>query len=480
MKASKSITSFLWRVVESCSTQIVSFIVSVVLARLIAPSAYGTLSIVTVFISLCSIFIDSGFGMALVQKKDADDLDFSSIFYFNVFMCAVLYALIFACSPIIAHFYKMEELTLLIRVQSITLLLSGVRSIQSAYVSKYLLFKQSFFATIGATVTSAIVGIAMAYAGFGIWALIAQSLFSNVVGTIILWTVIKWRPQKMFSFTRVKSMFAYGSKLLVSNLVNVGYNDLRQLIIGKVYTTADLAFFNRGATLPSLFNNVISNGINGVLLPTMSNVQDSPSEIKQMVRKSIRVQSYVLLPVFVGLAACADSLIWVLFTDTWAGSAVFLQIFCVMYMLESIAGTNNNALKAMGYSGKTLLIECIKTPLYTIILLLTMPYGTKAIAFGSMLGSFVGFTLCLLPAKKAYDYPIFEQIKDILPHLVLSAVMGICVLLVSLLPLGNYLTLIVQVTTGIVIYVVLSVVFRMECFHYVKDQLFALLHAGRK
>lgn len=475
MKASKYVTNFLWRVIESCSSQFVTFFVSVILARLISPEAYGTLAIVSVFTTLCMIFVDGGFGMALVQKKDADEIDFSSIFYFNIAMCTLLYVLIFASSPMIARFYGIEELTLIIRVQSFTLVISGVRSIQNAYVSKYLLFKQAFYSTIGSTITSAVVGITLAYAGFGIWALIAQSLFSNIVGTAILWLAIKWRPQRAFSFSRVKQLFSYGSKLLLANFINIGYNEIRQLLIGKVYTTSELAYFNRGASLPGFCHSVISTGAGSILLPTMSNVQDSPEDVKMLVKKSIRLQTYVLLPALVGLAVCSESIIRLLFTETWLEAVPFQQIFCCMYMLECVSVTNENALKAMGYSGKMLKIECIKTPLYTIILLLTIPFGTEAIALGSLAGCVVGAAMFIAPGKKIYNYSIFAQLIDILPHILLSAFMGLCVWGISLIPMNNILSLVSQVGTGILVYVTLSVVFKMECFYYVRDQLLALL-----
>ena len=466
MRAGKYISNFIWRVFETCGTQVVAFLVSVVLARLIDPADFGTLALVSVFISLCTILADSGFGMALVQKKDSDDLDFSSVFYFNVFMCLVLYAAIYFCSPLIAQLYNNPALILIIRIQSIGLVVAGVKSIQTAYVTKHLLFKKFFFSTIGATIVSAAVGIWMAYLGLGIWALVAQSLVSNVIGTIILWLVVPWRPQWRFSFTRIKKLFSYGSKLLLSSLINIGYNDLRQLIIGKVFTTTDLAFFNRGAKLPDIFNNVVSTGANSVLMPAMASAQDYREEVKKIVKKSIMVQSFVLLPVFTGLAVCAKPIICVLPTEKWLPAAQFMQIFCGIYMFECLAGTNINALKAMGFSGKTLAIECIKTPLYTLILLAMMPYGVEAIALGSLVGCLIGVILCVIPGKKAFNYSIFQQTRDILPHIVLSAVMGICVWPISLLGFSDIVELALQVLVGITVYTSLAALFKLESFSY--------------
>ena len=234
MESKKVFNNFIWRFMERIGAQGVTFVVSIVLARLLDPAVYGTVALVTVFTTIMQVFVDSGLGNALIQKKDSDDLDFSTVFYFNLLMCAALYGVLFLVAPFISAFYQLPELTPILRVSGITLLISGVKNIQQAYVSKHMLFKRFFYSTIGGTIGAAAVGIGMAIAGFGVWALVAQELFNLAVGTVILWATVKWRPKRMFFWSRLKQLFSYGWKLLASSLLETVYKDIRQLIIGKL------------------------------------------------------------------------------------------------------------------------------------------------------------------------------------------------------------------------------------------------------
>lgn len=256
-----ALSGLVWTFLERFGAQCVTFIVSIILARLLDPVVFGTVAIGTVLMEILNVFIDSGLGSALIQKKDADDLDFSSVFYFNIFMCVLLYFLLFFIAPLIAGFYDIPELTSIIRVMGLTLIISGVRNVQRAFVSRNLQFKRFFFSTLGGTVGSAILGIWMAYRSCGVWALVAQSLFSNIVGTAILWLTVKWRPKPVFSFKRFCGLFTFGWQLLVSSLINTVYNNLRQLIIGKMYSTQSLAMYNRGYMIP----NVIVINVNSAI-----------------------------------------------------------------------------------------------------------------------------------------------------------------------------------------------------------------------
>lgn len=252
-------SNLIWRFLERFGAQIVAFVVSIILARLLDPVVYGTVALVTVFTTILQVFVDSGFGMALVQKKNSDEVDFSTVFYFNIVICAFLYLIMFILAPFIARFYDNEQLSLIIRILSLVLIISGFKSIQSVYVAKHLIFKKFFFATLVGTVISAGVGIFMAYKGYGVWALIAQNLLNQGIDTIILWITVGWRPKRVFSFKRLKSLFSFGWKLLASALLDVGYNQLRALIVGKKYSAEDLAYYNRGEQIPNL---AISNRAN--------------------------------------------------------------------------------------------------------------------------------------------------------------------------------------------------------------------------
>lgn len=470
-KEGKYISNFIWRLMENWGAQIVSLLVTMVLARLLDPSANGVIAIVTVFTSLCTLFVDSGFGTALVQKKESDDLDFSSVFYFNIVVCIAMYALMYVSAPLIASFYGIAELTQIIRVQSLVLIISGVRSIQGAYVAKEMLFKKSFFSTLGGTVVAAALGIWMAYKGYGVWALVAQSLLNNLLGTIILWITVRWRPKMMFSMTRLKSLFSYGSKLLLSSLLYRGYADLRQLIIGKVYTSADLAFYNRASNLPTLINSSISASLSSIMLPAIANAQNDTVRVKAMLKRTIMLHSYILVPMFVGMLVCAEPLIVVIFSEKWLPSVPYLQIFCLTYLLEGMGIANQNAVKAVGYSGLSLKIECIKTPMYIIILLATIPFGVMAIAWGVVVGVLIAEIICAWPSKKLFNYSVFQQLADMTPNLLLSAFMGICVWTITLLNLSPAVTLLIQVPAGVAIYLLGSMVLKLESYYYVLKQI---------
>ena len=287
MKSKNIVSNFIWRFAERCGAQLVSFVVSIVLARILAPEDYGTIALVTVFTAILQVFVDSGLGTALIQKKDADDLDFSSVFYFNFSICLVLYAVMFIVAPYIAIFYEDMTLTSVIRVLSLTIVISGVKGIQQAYVSRNMLFKRFFFSTIGGTIFSAFLGIGLAFSGCGVWALVAQQLSNTMIDTLILWITVKWKPKKEFSWKRLRTLFSYGWKLLVSSLLDTVYNNLRNLIIGKMYSSADLAYYNQGDKFPKIIVTNINTSIDSVLLPTMSYELDDRIRIKSMTRRAI-------------------------------------------------------------------------------------------------------------------------------------------------------------------------------------------------
>lgn len=462
----KIVSSFFWKVCEKFGAQGVAFVVSIILARLLDPVVYGTIALVTVITTLLQVFIDSGLGVSLIQKKDSDDLDFSTVFYFNFLVCIVLYVGLFFIAPLIANFYEINELTSIIRVLGLTLIISGVRSIQQSYVSKHLMFKKFFFSTVGGTIVSAIIGIWMAYNGYGVWALVFQTLSNQFIGTIILWITVKWRPKLQFSFQRLKGLFSYGWKLLVSSLLDTLWKDLSQLIIGKKYTTEDLAFYNKGKQLPELATTALNGSIDSILLPTMSEVQEDTEKVKSMTRRSIKMSSFLLWPMMIGLASCAEPFIDFLLTDKWLFAVPFMQIFCIVYAFYPIHTANLNAIKAMGRSDLYLILEIIKKSVSLFLILGSMWFGVLAMALSSLVGSLLGQIINSWPNKKLLNYSYLEQIKDILPSLLIALIMGGLVYCVNFIDLASWLKLFIQVPLGIIIYILLSWLFKVETFTY--------------
>lgn len=463
---SKTFSGLFWRFAERCGAQGVTFIVSIVLARILDPNTYGTVALITVLISILQVFIDSGLGNALIQKSDADHLDFSSVFFFNILMCTIIYIFLFISAPYIARFYSNSELTPAIRVLGLTLIIAGLKNIQQAYVSRNLLFKKFFFSTLGGTIGASIVGISLAYLGYGIWALVGQLLFNNLVDTIILWITVDWKPRLEFSLSRLKKLLSFGWKLLVSSLIDTIYNNLQQLIIGKWYSSSDLAFYNQGKQFPSVIVNNINTSIDSVLLPVISKEQNNQEIVKSMTRRAIKTSSYIMAPIMIGLACVASTLVSIILTDKWLECVFFLRVFCISYMFYPIHTANLNAIKAMGRSDLFLKLEIEKKIVGFIILIFTMRLGVEAMALGMLLNSLINQFINSFPNKKLLNYSYFDQIKDIIPNLLIAGIMGLIVLFVGTLISNIYISLIIQIIVGMGLYICLSFLTKNDSFSY--------------
>lgn len=473
-------SNLIWRFAERCGAQLVTFIVSIVLARILMPEDYGAVALVTVFTTIMQVFVDSGLSTALIQKKDADDLDFSSVFYFNFGVCIILYLIMFFAAPFIASFYEMPELVSIIRVISLTIVISGVKGVQQSYVSRNMLFRRFFYATLGGTIFSAFLGIAMAYAGFGVWAIVAQQLSNTAIDTLILWITVKWRPKLMFSWDRLKGLLSFGWKMLCSALLDTGYNNLRNLLIGKLYTSSDLAFYNQGDKFPKLIVTNINTSIDSVLLPAMSNEQDNQEKVKSMTRRSIMFSCYIMAPLMTGLACCATSVVTLILTQKWLPCVFFLQIFCITYMFWPIHTANLNAIKAMGRSDLFLKLEIWKKVIGMILLLSTMFISVEAMAYSLLISTLASMIINSWPNKKLLNYSFLEQMKDIFPSILLATGMGVVVYFVGFLPVPTLPLLIIQVICGGVIYIAGSAVFRLEPYTYLLGIIKPMIQKRRK
>ena len=462
-----TIANFIWRFTERTAAQLVTFVVSIILARILAPEYYGTIALVTVFTTILQVFVDSGLGTALIQKKDADDLDFSSVFFFNMFMCIVLYIGMYIVSPYIAAFYNDEGLTPIIRFISLTIIISGVKGIQQAYVSRNMLFKRFFFSTIGGTIVSAIIGISLTYRGYGVWALAIQQVTNTAIDTLILWMTVSWKPKFMFSWQRLKSLLRFGWKLLVSSILDTVYNNMRNLIIGKWFSAEDLAYYTQGDKFPNVIINNISTSIDSVLLPTMSKLQDEADQVKELTRKSIKISIYIMAPLMVGLASCADTVVSLVLTDKWMPCVFFLRIFCISYLFWPIHTVNLNAIKAMGKSDIFLKLEILKKIFEIFILMTTMWLGVKVMACGVLVCNVMGQIINSWPNRKLLNYKYSAQIKDVSISIILAFVMGVFVYFLGYIHLHVALKILVQLSVGVLIYVGGSALLKLEEFEYI-------------
>jgi len=462
----KVISSLIWKFLERGGVQGIQFVLSIVLARLVTPEDYGVIAILLVFIQIATVFIQSGFNTALIQKKDSDDLDFSSIFYLSFFVAGILYVLLFFVSPFVAKFYQSDLLTKLLRVISLTLFFGAINSVQNAYVSKTMQFRRFFFSSMGAVIGSGIVGIIIAYKGFGVWALVFQQLVRDFLICIILWFTVKWRPKFMFSFSRVKSLFSFGWKLLVSGLLDTIFRNIYNLIVGRIYNKETLGFFNRGQQFPQVIATNLDGSIQSVMLPTLSSHNDDVSEVKRITRRSISMSAFLLMPCMFGLAAVAEPLVKVLLTDKWLSCVPFLQLACISYAIYPIHTANLTGINALGRSDVFLKLEIIKKIITILNILITIPLGIYAMAIGQVISAFISSFINAWPNKKLMNYTYFEQWKDLMPSFLCSIVMAVGVWSLHFIPISSIILLLIQIIVGTCIYILLCKIFKIETYSY--------------
>jgi len=466
---------------ERCGTNGVQFVVSIVLARLLQPSDFGLIALVMVFISIANVFVQNGFNTALIQKKNADNIDFSSALYISLAIAATLYAVLFFTAPVIAKFFEHSELTAIVRVLALMLIVGAINSIQEAYIARNMLFKKLFWRSLYALVPSAIIGIACAYNGFGVWAIVIQQLTDVFLMCTFMWFTVKWRPELKFSKTSMKRLLSYGWKLQVSALFDIGFTNLRNMIVGKMFSPADLGYYSRGEIFPLAIITNINTSIQSVLMPTLSAAQDQPMAIKQMMRRAITASSFVILPIMAGLAALAKPTVLLLFGEKWLPCVPFIQIFCFSYAFWPLHTSNLSAINAVGRSDIFLKLEVIKkiiglSVLAIFIYLFRSPIGIASTGFvTAIIGSFIN----ALPNKKLLNYGFCEQILDILPSMILALTMGYTIQSLLIFDFHPAIQLVSLTVLGAIFYLGIAKLLHFECLQYLVSMFKELLYAKR-
>ena len=458
--------SFIWKLLERCSVQVVSFVVTIVLARILMPSDYGQIALVMVFVNLANVIVDGGLNQALIQKKQTDDTDFSTIFHVCMLVSLFLYGVMFVAAPAIAGFYEAPGLVPVIRVLSLSLPLYSFNSIQRAYISRHMLFKSLFKSSLLAVMGSGLVGILMAMQGMGVWALVGSSLSSAFLMIVVMWFTVDWKPRIVFSVEGFKSLFAYGWKIFFSNFIIALFVNIRSLIIGKVYTAASLAFFDRGKQFPSLIMENINASIQTVLFPVFSAEQENRDKVRSMVSRSIKMSVFVISPMMMALFAMSKPLIVLLLTEKWLMAVPFVRIFCIAYLLMPIQIANIEAIKSLGRSDVILKLELIKKVLEVTILVISVFINVYAIAVGVIIYNFICIFINLFPNKKLLDYSIGQQIKDVVPSLTASLVMGASIYAMQWIDVNNFVILLMHGLGAVVIYAAICYFFKLESFRY--------------
>lgn len=480
MNKGKVISSLFWKLMERGGTQGIQFIIQIVLARLLVPSQFGTIAIVMVFIHLAQVFVQSGFNTALIQKSDTDEKDFSSVFYLSLAIAAILYVIIYISAPFIADFYSDPILVPVIRVLSIILFTGSLNSIQNAYVSKLMLFKKLFKSSLGAVVISGILGVSAAYNGLGVWALVIQQISNQVSISIIMWFNVQWRPKLLFSFSRVKNLFSFGWKLLASSLLNVFYLEIRTLFIGRLFSSSALGFYNRGEQFPKLIVNNINGSIQSVMLPALSAYQNNRKRAKEMMRRAIVTSSFLIFPMMIGMAVIAEPLVRIVLTEKWLPAVPFLQIFSISYALIPIHTANLQAINAMGRSDIFLKLEIIKKGIGIVVLIFSIPYGVYAIAIGQVISGIIATFINAYPNKELLKYSYKEQLIDIMPSLFISLLMGGIVYTFNFLNISYTLILLLQIFGGVLVYIILAKMFKVESYGYLIETITQLFKSRKR
>lgn len=462
----KSLNSFVWRMGEGVIAEGMTFIVGMILARLLMPEEFGLVALTGLVLAVVNVFADCGLGQALIQKKTADELDTNTVFFAGLALSVLLYVCVFFMSPFFANIFHQSSISSLIRVSALMLLLSSYNSVQTAKISRALDFKKFFYVGIISSFVSGGVGVCMALSGMGVWALIAQRMSYTLMRTITLYRIVKWFPRLQFSIERFRSLFSYGINLMVSGVIGMIFNQMKGFLIGVKYEPSDLSYYNRGESLPSILCNNINGTINQIMLPALSKLQDNPDAMKNGLRRSISLSSFLLFPMMFGLVATSDNIITILFSDKWLCAVPFLRVISIGYCFQILSSANLMAVNAIGRSDISLKLEFVKKPIFLVLLLIGMYISPLAIAFSVTLNSILAMIINAWPNRKLINYSLMEQWKDLFPQFLIAIFMSVLVGILGMLDINMYVLFLGQVVLGIMVYLGMSKLFKLEAFNY--------------
>ncbi len=468
--SSQSMTkSLAWKLLERFGVTGIQFVLQIVLARLLDPEHYGALTIMLVFVNLANVFVQHGLNTALVQNKDIEDDDYSSVFWISLLVVSVLYGVIFFSAPLIASFYNMPDIIAPLRVLSLMLFPGALNSVQLARVSREMNFRKIFFGNVGAIFVSGVAGIVMAFLGMGLWALVAQSILNTFVATLIMFFIAGVRIRFVCNIKRVGRMFSFGWKILLSAVMETLYQDVRSLVIGKKYDSATMGYYNRGKQFPQFIINATNGAVQSVMLPAMSKHQDNRGTVKDLTRRAITLSAYVIFPIMFGLAAVAEPIVDLLLGEKWLPCVPFFQIYCFTFSLYPVHTCNLQAINAMGRSDIYLRLEIIKKTYGILSLVIAVVFFSSpvVIALTGLITAVISSFVNASPNKKLLNYSFLEQIRDIVPMALISGVMFAVVYFMNYISIPTVVLLLLQVVVGVLVYILLSLAFRLKEFGYI-------------
>lgn len=464
----KVISATKWSAVDRLGSQGVQFLISVILARLLLPEQFGLIAMLTIFFSVAQTFLDSGFGAALIQKKDASHIDKCSIFYFNILVGVVAAVAVFFAAPAISVFYSQPILEPLTRFLSINLIINSLSIVQFSILSKELNFKGHAKVSLASTALSGILGVYLAVNGFGVWALAIQQVVYSSVRTVLLWIVSDWRPSMDFSIDSLRQLFGYGSRMLMAGLLDNLFKNIYLVVIGKLFPPALLGFYSRAHSLKDVVSLNLTQIVTKVSFPVFSSIQDDNENLRKVFKKSLVYSAFLIFPAMLGLMAVAEPLVATLLTEKWLPSVFYLQLLCVVGMLLPLQALNLSIIKSKGRSDLYLRLEIVKKTLVVINVLVTWRWGIEAMIIGQIVLSFCSYFLNSYFSKHMIGYSLLRQVRDVVPILVSSIIMSAGVFSLRwLIPSVDYLSLLLtQLFAGVFLYLFLCKVF---CLSVVSD-----------
>ena len=471
----KAFSGAFWKLMERFVAQGISLIVSIIIARILSPTEYSVVGIVTVFFNFANIFITSGLNTALVQKKDADRLDYTTVLLTSLAFSAAVYLLLFLAAPEVARIYRQPVLLPMLRIMGLTLPITAVKAVWCAYISANLLFRRFFFATLGGTLISGAVGIYMALHGYGAWALIAQQMTNTAIDTVILLLCTRIHLARGFSFERLRGLFRYAWKLFLSSLLGTTYTEISPLVIGIRFSPDDLAFYTKGKSFPSMLSTTATSTLSAVLFPVLAKVQDEKEKIRDYTRLYMRLSSFLSFPIMLGFFAVAENFVHVVLTDKWLPAVYYMRVFCICNMFDVVAIGNCETIKAIGRSDVYLIIEIIKKAGYFLTLAAFLIFGrsAKELALAYVVCTVIQVAVNSVPNIRLIGYRYGDQLRDLLPNLLLAVTMCAAAMLVGQWLSLGLLSLCVQILTGILVFAALSALTKNPAFFY-------LLRTGRE
>ena len=477
MNQNRVVSSLAYKFIERLLVKGIGLIISVILARMLAPEDFGLIAIITVFINLSQTIIQSGLNTALVQNKDVTEEDYSTVFYISLLLSVVMIVVLFVSAPFIGQYYNLNTLILPLRIYALALIFGAFNSVQIARMQRNMQFKSMMICTLIATIASGTLGVVLAYLHCGIWALIAYYMSNVIFTSFAMLLVEKWIPRKEFSVARAKVLFDYGWKMLVSALLCSLYNDLRSLIIGKRYSAEDLGYYNRGQQFPNIISTTIDNTIQSVMFPTLATAQDSKETVRKLMQKSMTTGALLVFPAMFGLAAVGEPFIRVLLTDKWIPCIVYLQLICFAEANIPISSSSLIAIKAIGRSDVYMKLEIIRRTVMIAILAgsLFCFNSVKAVAIGYVISAWVDVVIISVPVSKLIGYSLFDQIKDLWKIVLASVIMMGAVFTIGKLPLPMILSLIIQIMIGAIVYILACRTLRIDSYVFIKNTLFGML-----